>query len=192
MNMNIVVPLAGMGSRFLAESDKNPEYKKPKPIINIAGHAMVKWALSSYPLTGEENLIFIVRKEHVEEAQIDQKLKEIFGNNIRIIVQDSPPAGAACTVLLAKDLINNDLPLLITDSDHYIDGATHFKSMEDYEKIDGLIPVFYANNPKWSFAKTDEEGIVTETAEKFRYHEMQILEHIILQEDVILYGLQRK
>ncbi|MBI2629009.1 glycosyltransferase family 2 protein [Candidatus Pacearchaeota archaeon] len=166
MKMNIVVPLAGRGSRFLAESDKNPEYKKPKPIINIAGHTMVEWALSSYPLTGEENLIFIVRREHVEEARIDEELRRIFGDDIKIIIQDSPPTGAACTVLLAREFINNETPLLITDSDHYIDGNTHFKVIENYEKIDGVIPVFYANNPKWSFAKTDEEGIVTETAEK--------------------------
>ena len=118
MKMNIVIPLAGRGSRFLAESDKNPEYKKPKPIINIAGHTMVEWALSSYPLTGEENLIFIVRREHVEEAKIDEELRKIFGEDIKIIIQDSPPTGAACTVLLAREFINNETPLLITDSDH--------------------------------------------------------------------------
>ncbi len=164
--MNIIVPIAGRGSRFLQESHRNPEYAKPKPLINIAGHPMVEWALSSYPLKGDENLIFIVRKEHAEKAQIGEKLKEIFGENINIIVQDVPPRGAAHTVLLAKDYINNDTPLLITDSDHFMDGDTHFKEIDSYEKIDGMIPVFYANNPKWSFAKIDNEGYVTETAEK--------------------------
>ncbi len=165
-NMNIVVPIAGRGSRFLQESHKNPEYSKPKPLINIAGHTMVEWALKSYPLTGDENLIFIVRREHVEDAQIDEKLKEIFGEDIKIVIQDVQPQGAAHTVLLARDYIDNESPLLITDSDHFIDGETHFKDIESYEKIDGMIPVFYANNPKWSFAKTDEDGYVIETAEK--------------------------
>lgn len=166
--MNIVVPLAGRGSRFLQEAHKNPEYRKPKPIINIAGKPMVEWATSSLPLRNDDRLIFIVRKEHVEEARIDDALREIYGKNIVIIVQDSPPQGAACTVLLAREYINNDDPLLITDSDHFIDGKTLFKDIENNEKIDGMIPVFYANNSKWSFAKTDGDGYVIETAEKIQ------------------------
>src|SRR3989344_6789027 len=122
--MNIVVPIAGRGSRFLQESHRNPDYANPKPLINIAGHTMIEWALSSYPLTKEDKLIFIVRKDHLENAQIDERLKKIFGENIYIVVQNVPPQGAAHTVLLAKDYINNDEPLLITDSDHYIDGYT--------------------------------------------------------------------
>ncbi|MAG38008.1 glycosyl transferase family 2 [Candidatus Pacearchaeota archaeon] len=164
--MNIVIPIAGRGSRFLQESHRNPDYANPKPLINIAGHSMIEWALSSYPLTKEDKLIFIVRKDHLENAQIDEKLKQIFGENIYIVVVDKITEGAACTALLAKDYINNDEPLLITDSDHYIDGHAHFKVIENHEKVDGAIPVFYANNAKWSFAKTDEEGYVTETAEK--------------------------
>lgn len=164
--MNVIVPIAGRGSRFLQESHRIPEYAKPKPLINIAGHSMVEWALASYPLTGKENLIFIVREEHMENPGIDKELKKIFGEKIKIVVQNVPPQGAAHSVLLARDYINNETPLLVTDSDHYIDGDTHFKAIDNYEKIDGLIPVFYANNPKWSFAKTDEDGYVIETAEK--------------------------
>ncbi len=166
MSLNIIIPIAGKGSRFLEEAHRNPEYAKPKPLISIAGHTMLEWALASYPLTGKENLIFIVRKDQVDKFQIDSKLKSLFGPNIKIVVQSVQPQGAAHTVLLARDYINNETPLLVTDSDHFIDGVTHFKAIETYEKIDGLIPVFYANNAKWSFAKTDEQGYVTETAEK--------------------------
>ncbi len=168
MVMNIIVPLAGRGSRFLAEAHKNPDYRLPKPLIPIAGYAMVEWALSSLPLKSDDQLIFIVRKEHVEQAQIDEILRKIYGANIIVLVQDSPPLGPAATVLLAKEYINNDAPLLITDSDHFIDGKTILKDIESYEKIDGLIPVFYANNPKWSFSKTDDQGYIVETAEKIQ------------------------
>ncbi len=166
--MNILIPMAGRGSRFLGESDKNPEFKKPKPIINIAGHSMVEWAVSSLPLNKEDQLIFLVLKEHVEKAKIDEELRKIFGNEIKVIIVDHITNGAACTALLAREFINNDQPLLITDSDHFIDGKTLFNDIENYEKLDGIIPVFYANNPKWSFAKTDQDGIVTETAEKIQ------------------------
>lgn len=164
--MNILIPMAGRGSRFAVEVDKNPEYRKPKPIINIAGHTMIEWALSSLPIKNNDQLIFLILKEHVEKASIDEELRKIFGNGIKIVIVDQVTEGAACTALLAKEFINNDQPLLITDSDHFIDGKTLFKDVENNERIDGIIPVFYANNAKWSFAKTDSEGIVTETAEK--------------------------
>ncbi|MEK6848638.1 MAG: glycosyltransferase family 2 protein, partial [Nanoarchaeota archaeon] len=160
--------IAGRGSRFLQESDKNPEYSKPKPLINIAGHPMVEWALSSLPLRNDHQLIFLVLKEHVEKAKIDEVLRASFGDGIKTIIVDKVTEGSACTALLARELINNDTPLLITDSDHFIDGKTLFKEIESYEKIDGIIPVFYANNAKWSFAKTDNEGYVIETAEKIQ------------------------
>jgi len=166
--MNILIPMAGRGSRFLVEADKNPEYRKPKPIINIAGHPMVEWAISSLPIKNGDQLIFLVLKDHVEKSKIDEELRNIFGNEIKIIIVDHITDGAACTALLAREFINNNQPLLITDSDHFIDGKTLFKDIENYEKVDGIIPVFYANNPKWSFAKTDSEGVVTETAEKIQ------------------------
>ena len=164
--MNIVVPIAGRGSRFVAEAFRNPEYSKPKPLINLAGRTMIEWALASYPLTKDDQLIFIVRQEHLVTQNIDEKLKDIFGNEIKIVVQNTPPIGAACTVLLAKQYINNDESLLVTDSDHYIDGFTHFDEIKKYKDVDGMIPVFYANNNKWSFSSVNSEGHVIEVAEK--------------------------
>ena len=160
--------MAGRGNRFLIEKDKIPEYAKPKPIIDIAGIPMVKWALSSLPLNENDQLIFLVLKEHVDNNRIDESLKSHFGNSIKIVVVDKVTQGAACTALLAKEHINNDEPLLVTDSDHYIDGKTHFNEIKKHKDIDGMIPVFYDNNSKWSFSKTDETGRVIEVAEKLQ------------------------
>lgn len=165
--MNILIPMAGRGSRFLQESHKNPEYAKPKPIINIGRHMMIQWALSSLPIKEEDHLIFLVLKEHIENFHIDEVLRYAFGESITIISVDKVTEGAACTALLAKEHIDNDTPLLITDSDHYIDGDSVMAEIDKYNgKIHGMIPIFYANNPKWSFAKTDEQGYLVETAEK--------------------------
>lgn len=168
VKMNILIPMAGRGSRFLEMSSQNQEYSKPKPIINIAGRTMVEWALSSLPLKKEDQLIFIVLKEHIENFEIDKNLGRIFGENIRVVVVDRVTEGAACTALLSRELINNEEPLLITDSDHFIDGKTHFREIEQNRNVDGIIPVFYANNSKWSFSKTDETGRVIEVAEKIQ------------------------
>ena len=165
--MNVVIPMAGRGSRFSIESDKNPEYKKPKPLINIAGVEMIQWTTSSLNLEPSDNFIFLILKEHVDEHSIDKRLKEIYGNNVKIIVVDQVTNGPACTVLLAKEHINNDEPMIITDCDHLIDGDAMIKDAKKYgTKIDGLIPVFYANNLRFSFSRTDEEGLVIEVLEK--------------------------
>jgi NDP-sugar pyrophosphorylase family protein len=165
--MNILIPIAGEGKRFLADSYLNPEYKKPKPLIKIAGHAMVEWALSSLSPKPEDKLIFLVLKKHVDEDKIDEGLREIYGDKIKIIVVDRITDGAACTALLAKDFINNEEPLIITDCDHYIDGDSLLRDIEKYKgKIDGMTCVFYSRDPKCSFSKADEDGFVIETAEK--------------------------
>ena len=164
--MNILIPMAGRGSRFLKEADKNPEYARPKPLIDIAGKTMIEWSISSLPLTEQDNLIFLLLKEHVDEHQIDKELKKIFGNSIKIIIVDQVTEGAVCTALLAKEFINNEEPLVITDSDHFIEGKTHFEKIKKHPEADGVIPVFYATNPKWSFSKLNEDGFVEEVAEK--------------------------
>jgi len=159
--------MAGRGSRFLEEADKNLEFSKPKPIIDVAGHPMVEWALSSIPLNQNDRLIFLVLKEHVTNHRIDKRLLEIFHNNVEIVVVDTVTEGAACTVLLAEKYIDNETPLLITDSDHYIDGETLIKEINKSRgRADGIIPIFYANNSKWSFSKLGEDGFVEEVAEK--------------------------
>ena|SRR3989344_2088667 len=169
MLMNILVPMAGRGSRFLQEANRNPEFNRPKPLITIGRHMMVQWALSSLPLKEEDNLIFIVLREHIDNSHIDEVLRYAFGEKIKVISVDKVTEGAACTALLAKELINNDIPLLITDSDHYIDGDILISEIEKYRnKVDGIIPVFYANNSKWSFSKVDENGYVVEVAEKIQ------------------------
>lgn len=165
--MNIIVPIAGRGNRFLQEIERNPEYAKPKPLIDVAGRMMIEWALASLPIRESDRLIFLVLKEHVDKAQIDEVLRKKFGENIKIIVVNEVTQGPACTVLLAKEYINNDEPLLIANSDNYIDGEKIYEDAKTMNgRIDGLLSVFYANGPKWSFSKTDGEGYVTEVAEK--------------------------
>jgi dTDP-glucose pyrophosphorylase len=166
--MNIVIPIAGKGSRFLDEAHRNPEYGKPKPLINLRGQIMMKWALSSYPLNEDDKLIFIVRQDHIDEFHIDEELKKVFGESIKVLVQTTPLRGMADTVLITKEFIDNEEPLLITDADHYIEGESIFKEIEKSKDIDGVIPIFYANHPKWSYSKTDEEGRVIEVAEKMQ------------------------
>ena len=75
--------------------------------------------------------------------------------------------GAACTTLLAKHLIDSDKPLLMANSDQYVEWDSNEALYEfSASNADGGILSFKATHPKWSFAKTGEDGFVSEVAEK--------------------------
>ena len=158
-NLNILIPMAGAGSRF-----KEAGYIFPKPLIEINNKPMIQCVVDSLKLEG--NYIFIVQKEHQIKYNINSVLK-ILKPNCKIIELDKVTEGAACTTLLAKKFINNNNPLIIANSDQYIEWDS-IKSMYNFnsKKIDGSILTFEAIHPKWSYAKVDENNLVTEVAEK--------------------------
>ena len=158
-NLNILIPMAGAGSRF-----QEAGYIFPKPLIEINNKPMIQIVLESLNVDG--NFIFIVQKEHQKKYNINSVLK-ILKPNCKIIELDQITEGAACTTLLAKKHINNNNPLLIANSDQFIKWDS-IKSMYNFtsKKIDGSILTFEAIHPKWSYAKVDKNNLVSEVAEK--------------------------
>lgn len=160
--INIVIPMAGMGSRF-AEAG----YEKPKPFIDVDGKPMIVRVMENlaYP---DAKFILIARKEHIEaEKELVAQIKEQF--KCEVIEIDKLTEGTACTVLYAHRFINNEHPLLIANSDQIIDAPiADFINDCFTRNLDGSILCFEDSemNPKWSFAKTDENGLVTEVKEK--------------------------
>jgi hypothetical protein len=113
------------------------------------------------------NYIFIIQKEHQKKYNI-KSLLNILKPNCKIIELDHTTEGAACTTLLAKDLINNNLPLILANSDQYVDWDSN-KTMYNFtnKNLDGGILTFEALHPKWSYAKlNDKTNLVAEVAEK--------------------------
>lgn len=157
--LNILIPMAGAGSRF-----QKAGYVFPKPLIEINNKPMIQCVIDSLKLDG--NYIFIIQKEHQLKYNISSVLK-ILKPNCKIIELDQITEGAACTTLLAKKYINNNNPLIIANSDQYIEWDS-IKSIYNFnsKKIDGSILTFEAIHPKWSYAKIDKNNLVTEVAEK--------------------------
>ena len=161
--MKIIIPMAGLGTRFQNVADINPEYKKPKPFINVRNFPMVKWATGSLPFlknlgseVATKDLIFIIRKEHNDEHNIEKKLQELYSNDIHIVIQDTPAVGATDSVLRAKHLLSEDEEIIITDSDHFFDGSILAERINNKHKdTAGIIPVFVPPNdgiPRWSYS----------------------------------------
>ena len=157
-NINVLIPMAGQGSRF-----QQAGYSLPKPLISVNGVSMIEKVVQN--LNIDANFIFVVRRDH-EQYSVIETLREIIPD-CKIVYTDSVTEGAACTTLLAKELINNDDHLIIANSDQYLewDSDRFYYQMID-QNVDGGIVTFKATHPKWSFAKVDSNGFVSEVAEK--------------------------
>lgn len=156
--LNIVVPMAGRGSRF-----SEVGYDMPKPLIDINGHPMVEFVTNNIKPSCEHRFIYICQQEHIEKYGLADKLKH-YSADCEIIPISYITEGAACTVLLAEKLIDSDNPLMIANSDQFVDTDinAYLRGMEGY---DGLIMTMPASHPKWSYIKY-EKDLVTLVREK--------------------------
>jgi len=160
--LNIVVPMAGRGSRFANEG-----YLKPKPLISVGGKPMIEWVISNIRPNVDHRFTFICLKEHLEDyPEVPETLKRLC-EGCNIVTVDAVTEGAACTVLLAKELINNDDPLMIANADQFVDlDINDYLQVMEEQQADGLIMTFHADHPKWSYCRLDEFGQVSEVVEK--------------------------
>lgn len=161
--MNIVITMAGLGSRF-----KKAGYKEPKYRIEVCGKSLFEWSMES--LVGFNNVknlkyIFIVRKEDNASEFITEKMKLFNINDINIIEIEELTDGQATTALLAKEKWEESEELIIYNIDTYIEANT---MKYEFIKGDGYIPCFKAEGDHWSFVKLDKNGNAIEIREKNR------------------------
>ena len=159
MKPNILVPMAGLGSRFIKEG-----FKVPKQIINIKDKHLIDISLDCLNYK-DCNLIFVLRDEHVYNHHMDELLIKKFGNDINIVVLDKLTDGSVCSCLFAEEYINNDAPLVIHTLDIEFRPVFNPHVMETLD-ADGLILTFKSNSTNYSYAQLDRNGNVTKTAEK--------------------------
>jgi beta-phosphoglucomutase-like phosphatase (HAD superfamily)/dTDP-glucose pyrophosphorylase len=157
--MKVLIPMAGAGSRF-----KEAGYTFPKPLIEVNGKPMIQVVVENINIEAE--YIFVVQKEHRQRYNLDGLLN-LIAPDCKIVEVDGVTEGAACTTLLAKEYIDNEEPLLMANSDQFLEWDSNefmYKMIE--QGVDGGIVTFHATHPKWSFAKVNDYGYVEEVAEK--------------------------
>jgi len=159
--LNIVLPMAGRGSRF-AEAG----YALPKPLIPVHGVPMIKVVVDNLAPKCAHRFIFVAQQEHLDKYDLVPELKSYAGN-VEVMGIRGITEGQVCTALLAKKFFDNDEPLMNANSDQYIDfDINEYLEAMNSRNLDGLIMTMKSQDPKWSYAKTDENGLVVETAEK--------------------------
>lgn len=161
MKINVVIPMAGLGSRF-----SEVGYKKPKPFIDVLGKSMIERVIENLKIDNA-TYILIARKEHIaSEKETIKELEKKY--DIHFVGIDKVTEGAICTVLHSRKYINNEAPLLLANCDQIVDVNINSYLNDCFEKkADGSILTFEdaERNPKWSFAKVND-GWVTEVKEK--------------------------
>ena len=158
--MNIIIGMAGAGSRF-----KVAGYTVPKPLVRVGGTTMIQSAVDSLGIAG--NYTFVVRQEHLVGYPWLKEHLESFADNVNIVALDHLTDGAACSLLKAKEFINNDEPLISINSDQVL----HWDSEMFLEKCKlephvSWVMTYPHNHNKHSFVKVNDEGHITEAVEK--------------------------
>jgi dTDP-glucose pyrophosphorylase len=151
--------MAGAGTRFSAAG-----YTFPKPLIDVMGKPMIQVVIEN--LNIEANYIYLVQREHYEKYNLKHMLN-LITPGCHIVQVEGITQGAACTTLLARQLIDNDNKLLIVNSDQYIEwNSNQIMYAFSSDHIDGGIVTFENTHPKWSYVALNETGFVTQVAEK--------------------------
>lgn len=159
--LNIVIPMAGLGSRFAQAG-----FTDPKPFIPVGGLPMVELVIRNLRPSRPHRFIFICQQEHLERYDFTRRL-QLLAPGCQVIGLPGLTEGAACTVLAASELIDNDRPLMIANSDQWVDTDidTYLATM-DSQQLDGLLMTFRASDAKWSYALRDERHRVCRVVEK--------------------------
>ncbi|NBY19292.1 hypothetical protein EBQ74_03400 [bacterium] len=160
--IQIVVPMAGLGTRFQAAG-----YEAPKPFINVLGKPMIQWVVENMaPSQWLHNFTFLCHNDHMKETSYIRSLKSMAPKS-QIVPVLKTTEGAACTVLLGVDKLNPSQPLVLANSDQWIDAPID-DFIEDAinSGCDGSIMTFKATEDKWSYARLNKMGRVVEVAEK--------------------------
>ncbi len=160
--IEIVIPMAGMGQRFKAAG-----YENPKPFIDVMGKPMIEWVIDNVkPKLFKSHFTFICHEEHLKSFPVEQMLRSKLPDASIVTVKNTTE-GAACTVLLAIEHLKHARPLLLANSDQWVDvDIDAFLKQAIDSQSDGTIMTFEATDKKWSFAKLDANHRVTQVAEK--------------------------
>ena len=163
--LNVLLPIAGQGSRFA-----NVGYKNPKPFIEIHGKFMILHVLDNINIPGAK-YIFLCQTAHLKEFGalfIEQLKQRTFIRDFDIVPVDGVTEGAACTVLKAKSLIDTNDELLIANGDQLLPDGDITRSVTYFERnrADAGMLCFFNKSMKWSYVTIEANRQISRIAEK--------------------------
>jgi NDP-sugar pyrophosphorylase family protein len=153
--MNIIIPMAGEGSRFPKD-----QYL-PKPLIDVNGKPMIVRAIESLGLIGQYH--FIIRRN--EYTPIVEEIISKVVDSPRFVEITQTTDGPARSALLFKDKINTDEELVIANCDQIMEWSPYV-FLHNVRLYEGAVVTYHSDTDKNSYARLGKDGYVTEIREK--------------------------
>jgi NDP-sugar pyrophosphorylase family protein len=173
--MKIIIPMAGLGDRFISKG-----YVDPKPLIKVNDKRIIEYILDMFP--DENEYIFICNEEHIKNTNMSDILYSL-KPNCKIVTMSQHKKGPVYTVKTIFDLINDDDEIIISYCDNpYLWNIQNFKSHVKKNNLDGCILTHTGFHPhtlsdtKMAFIK-ENDGVVKEIKEKECYTNNPMNEH---------------
>lgn len=138
--MQIIIPMAGLGQRFVREG-----YKDPKPLLPIDGKPAIEHIVGLFP--GNHSFTFICNSKHLKETKMREILNRIKPGS-KIVEIEPHPLGPVHTVLKAKDEIRDQEPALVCYCDIFINWSFQdFQNHIDQNNHDACLICFKGFHP---------------------------------------------
>jgi len=158
-NIQLVIPAAGLGSRF-----RSAGFLRPKPLIDVLGLPMINWVIGNFTLEPGDKVVVVGKAGDDLESNLSNSYRSV---DVRFIEVDELTSGPASTVQLSYKYLDPNMPFIVANSDQYISSG-----LEDYVKVvrdqefDGVILTMEANGNKWSYVTRNSDGFINEVREK--------------------------
>ena len=158
---NMLIPMAGSGTRFAEVG-----YTLPKPLLDMHGKSMIHRVIENL-YDPRLRFIFCVKDDHIRDFNLATTLCNL-APNCHIITTGLVTQGPVSTCMLAKELVDNNMPLFITNSDQIIEDwdLDTFLSYCNDKNPDGVVGTFDSQSPKNSYIRLNDKGEGLELKEK--------------------------
>ena len=156
----LVIPMAGLGSRF-----KEAGYSLSKPLLPMGKFRMFEVVISNLWHESITKVILVSRRGAITQADRVSMGREL-ARPVFNVELDSLSEGPAASVELTSPLLNPEEPLVVANSDQYLDAslAPFYSSLTT--GTTHQILTMDASDARWSFVELDEQNFVCRVREK--------------------------
>jgi len=167
--MNILIPMAGRGKRFLSAG-----YNLPKPLLPVNGKTVIEHIVQNF--SADDRFIFGVNEDHLKNSLLTQELNRIAPGAVIIPIpyqEEGPVASVRKMLQYAED----DQPVIVNYCDFsWTWNYATFKLKTEDSRCDGAVLCYNGFHPHLlsdrNYATLDAEGLwMKEIREKYSWHE---------------------
>ncbi len=140
--MQLIIPMSGIGSRFLKAG-----YKIPKPLIEVENQSIISHVVDMFPTVN--SISFICNEDHLNDPilKMREKLLEI-NSEAKIISINPHKKGPIYAIIKAIDYLNYDSPIIVNYCDfNCLWNFEEFNKQMKSTQCDGCVVTYTGFHP---------------------------------------------